>query len=931
MKYKLMTLSALLLLFVSACNSTEQVSEPVEEIVVEEVIEEAVEEATAEEPVEEEVVVEDESMAEVVSEQVEITLIDPLDGVTNSYCLDIAGGNENVDPSNGLQAHTCYSYQGDLGTDQIFDTAGFASGILYMPIYDVCAQVASVAAGAELALATCDGSDLQSFVFGEGGTISPASDTSLCVTASAETRFGRSGDHQISDTALAACSDDQAIYQQWGYRSTLDDPITVISGAHAMDSDDMMAEDSATEEEVVEEAPAEEAAEDVAAVEEPAEEAPMTEVVSEQVEITLIDPLDGVTNSYCLDIAGGNENVDPSNGLQAHTCYSYRGDLGTDQIFDTAGFASGILYMPVYDVCAQVASVAAGAELALATCDGSDLQSFVFGESGTISPASDTSLCVTASSETRFGRSGDHQISDTALAACSDDQAIYQQWGYRTSLEDEITVISGSHAMGGEAMGEGGDAPDLAAAAETLGVSEQELQDALGGPPPDFAAAAETLGISEEEIQAAMGDMGGGGRGEGEAGAEDINQQAETEEVASQPDLSLCDTTNVSEISTDENVEVLRQAIVAFRASLSEELLGEASNCLDSARVYLWHNTPANDGNRDGITYGDLTDEQYALFVEVLQAFLSDDGYQKVYEITQLSEGFVGQQNSDLWNPEFYSIDMFGDPENTGSWGFQLDGHHAAINFFVNGDDVSIVPAFMGGEPVADTFNGEDFDIFAAERDMGLALYAALTADELAAAVTDGIAALQVGPAEMNGLPDPYIGDYDYSVFATGLKYSEMSADTQALVTELMQVYVYNLETPFADVWWTEISANIDETYFVWSGDGDASASEYPIFYYRFYNPAVWIEYNVESNAGPGVDEGNHGHSIIRVPSTYNGGDYSIFASAINTGPRTLLEHYVLVEHHAASDFNFDYTVIGLSDEDDDHDHDNDHGHSHGG
>ncbi len=710
-------------------------------------------------------------------------------------------------------------------------------------------------------------------------------------------------------------------------------------------------------------------ADDTVADEETAiEDEAMDDVASEQVEITLIDPLDGVTNSYCLDIAGGNQDIDPSNGLQAHTCYSYQGDLGTDQVFDTAGFVNGILYMPVYDVCAQVSSASSGAEVGLAACDGSDLQTFVFGDGGTISPASDTSLCFTASSETRFGRSDTHQISDLALAMCSDDLAIYQQWGYRTSLEDEITAIAGSHAMDGEAMaeaemaeaemdeaemdeaemdgaeaemdeaemGEGGPrggAPDLAAAAEALGVSEQELMDALGGPPPDFAAAAEALGISEEEIQAAMGDMGRGGPPEGgEAGAEDINQQAETEDVPSQPDLSLCDTTNVSEISTDENVEVLRQAMIAFRASLSEELLGEASNCLDSARVYLWHNTPANDDNRDGITYGDLSDEQYALFVEVLQAFLSDDGYQKVYEITQLSEGFVGQQNADLWNPDFYSIDMFGDPENTGSWGFQLDGHHAAINFFVNGDDVSIVPAFMGGEPVADTFNGEDFDIFASERDLGLALYAALTEDELAAAVTDGIAALQVGPAEMNGLPDPYIGDYDYSVFAAGLKYSDMSADTQALVTELMQVYVYNLETPFADVWWAEISANIDDTYFVWSGDGDASASEYPIFYYRFYNPAVWIEYNVESNAGPGVDEGNHGHSIIRVPSTYNGGDYSIFASAINTGPRTLLEHYVLVEHHAESDFNFDYTIIGLSDEDeDDHSHDHGHSHSHGG
>ena len=410
----------LLLLSVAACSTTETTTEP--ETVSSEVVEETVEE-TAEEAVEETT---DETAT--TSEQVEITLIDPLDGVTNSYCLDIAGGNQDIDPANGLQAHTCYSYQGDLGTDQVFDVASFADGILYMPVYDVCAQVASVAAGAEIGLATCDGSELQSFVFGEDGTISPASDTSLCATASSETRFGRSDTHQISDLALAACSDDLAIYQQWGYRASLEDEITVIGGEHAM-SDDAMTEE-AMDEEMAEEAVDEEMAEEA-----------MEEVVSEQVEITLIDPLDGVTNSYCLDIAGGNQDIDPANGLQAHTCYSYQGDLGTDQVFDTAEFANGLLYMPVYDVCAQVASVAAGAEVGLAACDGNELQSFVFGEGGTISPASDTSLCVTASSETRFGRSDTHQISDLALATCSDDMAIYQQWGYRTSLEDEITVI----------------------------------------------------------------------------------------------------------------------------------------------------------------------------------------------------------------------------------------------------------------------------------------------------------------------------------------------------------------------------------------------------------------------------------------------------------------------------------------------------------
>jgi len=50
-------------------------------------------------------------------------------------------------------------------------------------------------------------------------------------------------------------------------------------------------------------------------------------------------------------------------------------------------------------------------------------------------------------------------------------------------------------------------APDLSEAAETLGISEDELLQALrdaGGPPPDLAKAAEALGITEEELKDAL-------------------------------------------------------------------------------------------------------------------------------------------------------------------------------------------------------------------------------------------------------------------------------------------------------------------------------------------------------------------------------------------------------------------------------------------
>lgn len=274
-----------------------------------------------------------------------------------------------------------------------------------------------------------------------------------------------------------------------------------------------------------------------------------------------------------------------------------------------------------------------------------------------------------------------------------------------------------------------------------------------------------------------------------------------------------CSTEDAAQ-STNGEIETMRLAMVDFRNSLSTSLLEEGSVCLDDERFYLWHNTPANNGNRDGITYGDLSDEQLTAFKNILQLFLSTGGYQKVYEITELSEGWLNNVMSSVWNTDFYSIDMFGDPETSGSWGFQLDGHHCVINFLVDGDNVSMVPAFLGGEPASDTWNGEDFDIFSDERDLAITLYNSLDTDEISAAVTTSSShSLEVGPADMNGDPDPYRGDYDYSGFATGLKYSEMSSTAQANLILVMKEYVYNLTDNFADVWWTDIMANIDDTY----------------------------------------------------------------------------------------------------------------------
>lgn len=160
-----------------------------------------------------------------------------------------------------------------------------------------------------------------------------------------------------------------------------------------------------------------------------------TAVQAEDVEITLIDNLDGVTSSYCLDVKGGNQNVDITKGLQAHTCYSYKGALSIDQIFDSSKFAENMLYMSKLDVCVELESLSAGASVGLATCDASNLQRIAFSSEGALSAVDAPELCLTVGAETQFGRSKVHQIKGLSLEACSEEQAAYQLFRGRVGAD----------------------------------------------------------------------------------------------------------------------------------------------------------------------------------------------------------------------------------------------------------------------------------------------------------------------------------------------------------------------------------------------------------------------------------------------------------------------------------------------------------------
>ena len=157
-------------------------------------------------------------------EVVEVVLVDRLDE-SRGYCLDILGFKQRAKLDKGLQGHSCYSYQGEIGVDQGFDSDAIKAGRFHMPGFDVCMTARAAQAGARLGLAKCDGTPQQGFSMTANGEIVSKSAAKLCVTvAGGEGSPGGGGRpvHLKRRLTLEACDEGRATYQRWRVRSKAD-------------------------------------------------------------------------------------------------------------------------------------------------------------------------------------------------------------------------------------------------------------------------------------------------------------------------------------------------------------------------------------------------------------------------------------------------------------------------------------------------------------------------------------------------------------------------------------------------------------------------------------------------------------------------------------------------------------------------------------
>lgn len=155
---------------------------------------------------------------------VEITLVDRLDEA-RGFCLDTLGFQTRARPEEGLQTHSCYSYQGQLAVDQAFDADDLSQGMFRIIEFDLCMTARGLSSGNSFALEPCDARDTQRFEHRSNGKIMSLAAPGNCVTAGeGPSRHGGGGTpvHLIRDLTLEVCDGSRDERQQWRLRESAD-------------------------------------------------------------------------------------------------------------------------------------------------------------------------------------------------------------------------------------------------------------------------------------------------------------------------------------------------------------------------------------------------------------------------------------------------------------------------------------------------------------------------------------------------------------------------------------------------------------------------------------------------------------------------------------------------------------------------------------
>ncbi len=333
---------------------------------------------------------------------------------------------------------------------------------------------------------------------------------------------------------------------------------------------------------------------------------------------------------------------------------------------------------------------------------------------------------------------------------------------------------------------------------------------------------------------------------------------------------------------THSSTDAVRNAAVHYMATLSDQQLVRTMFPVDDPQWQKW----MNQGYyvREGVSMREMTSAQRNAALSLMRASLSAKGFELTRNIMRLNETLAEMINDHLVDGEWgYYFTVMGKPSVVEPWGWQFQGPHAIINYFVLSNQVVATPLFFGSEPThAASGKYKGLSVLQKEQNDGLTLVRSLPQLQQQQAV------LKFSKTGNNNLTEAFKDNVilDYA----GLRANELPANARKSLRDLVQLYVSNMDEEHAHVKMNEVDQHLDNTWFAWIG-GTAPDS---VYYYRVQSPVIVIEFDHQAAANlerfatdPDKATRQHIHTVLRTP---NGKDY---------GKDLLRQHYLTHPHTA--------------------------------
>ena len=331
------------------------------------------------------------------------------------------------------------------------------------------------------------------------------------------------------------------------------------------------------------------------------------------------------------------------------------------------------------------------------------------------------------------------------------------------------------------------------------------------------------------------------------------------------------------------NEATIAEAALGVVDALTAEQADAVRYPIDAPERRAWSN-PEFVFHRVGVRVEDLDDVAVEAIHDLMRASLSPVGYDRVREAMELN-AFLGElvDLPTIMNDRSYWFALYGTPSTGEPWGWQLFGHHVALNFVTVGGRHVIAPVFIGAEPALS--DGARTPIFDAREQLALRLASSLTAEQRDRAIVfDSV----LDPAMPEGRLHPADERHVAGAFRDnrvipyeGICAVDLDPTQRDLLREIVEDFHALLRDDQREIVMAEYDEHVEQTWFSWYGATDGSE---PI-YFRIQSPVVLAE--LDNHAGVWLSNRLparfHVHSTLRHP---NGNDYGKALIALSRDAR---------------------------------------------